>query len=123
MQRPLLQVNSLTPHDLRVQFWCSSNASAQSASPSHTQSRGMHFRCGAWLFTQVNSKTEHVRLAKKKTEGQENDTKLEKLHDDEDSETGPNISRVPNIPKCISGPLAVTSVSYPSNVIEPHCLK
>lgn len=71
MQRPLLQVNSLTPHDLRVQFWCSSNASAQSASPSHTQSRGMHFRCGAWLFTQVNSKTEHVRLSNKTEGGQD----------------------------------------------------
>lgn len=67
MQRPLLQVNSLTPQDLRVQFWCSSNASAQSASPSHTQSRGIHFRWGGWLFTQVNSALEHVRLAGKKT--------------------------------------------------------
>lgn len=63
MQRPLLQVNSLMPQDLRVQFWCSSNASAQSASPSHTQSCGMHFRWGGWLFTQVNSAPEHVRLA------------------------------------------------------------
>ncbi len=66
MQRPLLQVNSLMPQDLRVQFWCSSNASAQSASPSHTQSRGIHFRWGGWLFTQVNSVFEHVRLAEKK---------------------------------------------------------
>lgn len=68
MQRPLLQVNSLTPQDLRVQFWCSSNASAQSASPSHTQSWGMHFLWGGRLFTQVNSASEHVRLAAKTKE-------------------------------------------------------
>lgn len=66
MQRPLLQVNSLTPHDLRVQFWCSSSASAQSASPSHTQSRGMHFRWGGWLLVQVNSVLVHTRLADKR---------------------------------------------------------
>lgn len=63
MQRPLLQVNSLMPQDLCVQFWCSSNASAQSASPSQTQSCGMHFRWGGRLFTHVNSALEHVRLA------------------------------------------------------------
>lgn len=63
MQRPLLQVNSLMPQDRRVQFWCSSRASAQSASPSHTQSRRIHFRWGGWLLTHVNSVFEHVRLA------------------------------------------------------------
>lgn len=57
-------MNSLAPHGLRVQFWCSSSASAQSASPSHTQSRGMHFLCGGRLLAQVNSVAVHVRLAK-----------------------------------------------------------
>lgn len=63
MQRPLAHVNSLAEHDLRVQFWCSSSASVQSASPSHTQSRGIHFLWGGLLLTQVNSWGEHERLA------------------------------------------------------------
>lgn len=63
MQRPLAHENSLAEQELRVQFWCSSKASEQSASPSHTQSRRMHFLWGGLLLIQVNSWGEQERLA------------------------------------------------------------
>lgn len=63
MHKPLLQVNSFAVQDLRVQFWCSSNASLQSASPSQTHARGMHLRSGGRLLAHVNSAAVQLRFA------------------------------------------------------------
>lgn len=121
MQRPLLQVNSLMPQDLRVQFWCSSNASAQSASPSHTQSRGMHFRWGGWLFTQVNSALEHVRLARKKWNQAEGFRRNEIMM--VMTQCQPEFLAVQIFQTVFQNMQPWLQILYPSNVIDPHCLK
>lgn len=66
MHKPLLQVNSFSVQDLRVQFWCSSNASLQSASPSQTHARGMHLLSGGRLLAHVNSAAVQLRFAERK---------------------------------------------------------
>lgn len=65
MHKPLLQVNSFSVQDLRVQFWCSSSASLQSASPSQTHARGMHLLSGGRLLAHVNSVAVQLRFANK----------------------------------------------------------